>query len=240
MNKSALYSSPNRSSTAFVLRYSPLVKRIAHHLLSRLPPNVQLDDLIQSGIIGLLEAEQNYDATKGASFETFAGIRIRGAMLDDIRRGDWVPRSVYKNHRDITKAITELERQLTRPPQDIEIAEHLSMSLSDYHRVLNDINCGRLMGIADLGVAEDTLTCNNSESHDLPLSEVVDCHFQTALAAAIKTLPEREALALSLYYNDELNLKEIGLVLGVSESRISQIHSQAMLRLRAKLKAWNA
>ncbi|KJF82849.1 MULTISPECIES: RNA polymerase sigma factor FliA [Photobacterium] len=240
MNKAMAYGQYQQSPQAFIERYSSLVKRIAHHLMVRLPPSVLVEDLIQAGMIGLLEAQQNYDPTKGASFETFAGIRIRGAMLDDIRRGDWVPRSVYKNSRKISEAISHLENELGRDPNDQEIAQYLDMPLEQYHQALNDVNCGRLVGISDLGVAEDTVANEESIGENTPFQGVVDDNFRASLAEAIKTLPEREALVLSLYYDEELNLKEIGAVIGVSESRICQIHSQAMQRLRAKLTAWTA
>nr|WP_196491627.1 RNA polymerase sigma factor FliA [Photobacterium leiognathi] len=234
------YGQYQQSPQAFIERYSSLVKRIAHHLMVRLPPSVLVEDLIQAGMIGLLEAQQNYDPTKGASFETFAGIRIRGAMLDDIRRGDWVPRSVYKNSRKISEAISHLENELGRDPNDQEIAQYLDMPLEQYHQALNDVNCGRLVGISDLGVAEDSVANEESIEENAPFQGVADDSFRASLAEAIKTLPEREALVLSLYYDEELNLKEIGAVIGVSESRICQIHSQAMQRLRAKLTAWTA
>ncbi|MGF1737344.1 RNA polymerase sigma factor FliA [Photobacterium satsumensis] len=240
MNKALTYGRYQQSPQAFIERYSSLVKRIAHHLMGRLPPSVLLEDLIQAGMIGLLEAQQNYDPTKGASFETFAGIRIRGAMLDDIRRGDWVPRSVYKNNRRISEAISVLEGTLGRDPNDQEIAAYLEMTLEQYHQALNDVNCGRLVGMDDLGVAEDTVANEESVEENLPFQGVVDDNFRQSLAGAIKTLPEREALVLSLYYDEELNLKEIGAVIGVSESRVCQIHSQAMQRLRSKLTAWTS
>nr|WP_086941096.1 RNA polymerase sigma factor FliA [Thaumasiovibrio occultus] len=238
MNKALAYERHN--PRAFIERYSPLVKRIAHHLMGRLPPSVQLEDMIQAGMIGLIEAQQSYDVSKGASFETFAGIRIRGAMLDEIRRGDWVPRSVHKNSRLISQAIAELEVALGRNPKDTEIADAMGISLEQYHQALNDVNCGRLVGIEDLGVSEDSIGTEEKREENLPLQEVVDDSFRSTLADAIRELPEREGLILSLYYDEELNLKEIGAVLGVSESRVSQIHSQAMQRLRAKLSAWRA
>nr|WP_275440688.1 RNA polymerase sigma factor FliA [Vibrio sp. Of7-15] len=234
------FKSSDKSPQAFLERYSDLVKRIAHHLMGRLPPSVLIEDLIQSGMIGLLEAQQNYDPSKGASFETYAGIRIRGSMLDEIRRGDWVPRSVHKNSRLINSAINELEGRLGRDPTDIEVAEYLEMSIEQYHQMLNDVNCGRLVGMEDLGVTEDAITTEESSNENLPFQGVADDNFRSSLTEAIKTLPEREALVLSLYYDEELNLKEIGAVIGVSESRVCQIHSQAMQRLRAKLSAWTA
>lgn len=243
MSKALTYNqfkSSDKSPQAFLERYSDLVKRIAHHLMGRLPPSVLIEDLIQSGMIGLLEAQQNYDPSKGASFETYAGIRIRGSMLDEIRRGDWVPRSVHKNSRLINSAINELEGQLGRDPTDIEVAEYLEMPIDQYHQMLNDVNCGRLVGMEDLGVTEDAITTEESSNENLPFQGVADDNFRSSLTEAIKTLPEREALVLSLYYDEELNLKEIGAVIGVSESRVCQIHSQAMQRLRAKLSAWTA
>ncbi|USD38642.1 MULTISPECIES: RNA polymerase sigma factor FliA [Ferrimonas] len=235
MNKAAAYTQfDNR--TSLVERYAPLVKRIAHHLMARLPASVQLDDLLQSGMIGLLEASRNFDGSKGASFETFAGIRIRGAMLDEIRRGDWVPRSVHRNYRQVTEAISELEKRLGRDPRDTEVAEHLDVPVAEYHQMLNEASMGRMVGIEDLGVPADSFVDEDAPQRNF--EQVAQERFQKALSAAIKTLPEREALVLSLYYDEELNLKEIGLVLGVSESRVSQINSQAMMRLKSRLSSW--
>ncbi len=240
MNNAVTYNQHGKfnSQQAFIERYSVLVKRIAHHLLGRLPPSVQVEDLIQAGMIGLIEAQQNYDGTKGASFETYAGIRIRGAMLDDMRKGDWVPRSVHKNNREINQAIAELEGILNRDPNDSEVAAHLGMTLAQYHGALNDINCSKLVGIEDLGVSDDVISPADESDNSNPFKGVADESFRKALVESIKQLPEREALVLSLYYDEELNLKEIGDVLGVSESRVSQILSQAMQRLRTKLSAW--
>ncbi|EEX91755.1 RNA polymerase sigma factor for flagellar operon [Vibrio orientalis CIP 102891 = ATCC 33934] len=199
---------------------------------------MQVEDLIQAGMIGLLEAQKNYDGTKGASFETYAGIRIRGAMLDDIRRGDWVPRSVHKHNREVSQVIAILEGELNRDPTDAEVAQRMGISLEQYHVILTDINCSRLVGIEDLGISEDSISPGDSEDDNLPFKGVADEYFRKALVDSIKTLPEREALVLSLYYDEELNLKEIGEVIGVSESRVSQILSQSMQRLRTKLSAW--
>ncbi|CCQ09712.1 RNA polymerase sigma factor for flagellar operon [Pseudoalteromonas luteoviolacea B = ATCC 29581] len=220
-------------------RHAPLVKKVACHLLARLPANIQLDDLIQSGMIGLIEASKNFDATKGASFETFAGIRIRGAMLDEIRRGDWAPRSVHRNSRMVAEAISELEGALGREPKDTEIAEKLDITLDEYHHILQDVNSSRILGIEDLGVDEDVITTADQDlTLDKPFNVVKNERFNQSLIDAIQSLPEREALVLSLYYNDEMNLKEIGLILDVSESRVSQIHGQAMIKLKAKVNDW--
>ncbi|MDV7103204.1 RNA polymerase sigma factor FliA [Vibrio sp. TH_r3] len=240
MNKALTYDQHANvnSQKSFLEQYSTLVKRIAHHLMGRLPPSVQVDDLIQAGMIGLLEAQQNYDNSKGASFETYAGIRIRGSMLDEVRKGDWVPRSVHRNNRTINQAISELEAQLSRDPADIEVAQYLNMTIEQYHSALSDISCSRLVGIEDLGVSEDVISTSENSYSNTPFQGVADENFRQALVESIKGLPEREALVLSLYYDEELNLKEIGEVLGVSESRVSQIHSQSMQRLRAKLSSW--
>ncbi|QXO18155.1 MULTISPECIES: RNA polymerase sigma factor FliA [Vibrio] len=240
MNKALTYNQFGtvNSQTLFLEKYSVLVKRIAHHLIGRLPPSVLIEDLIQAGMIGLLEAQKNYDGSKGASFETYAGIRIRGAMLDDIRRGDWVPRSVHKHNREISQAIAVLEGELNRDPTDSEVAKHMGMSLDQYHSVLTDINCSRIVGIEDLGVTDDAISPVDDAEDNTPFKGVADDAFREALVASIKSLPEREALVLSLYYDEELNLKEIGEVLGVSESRVSQILSQSMQRLRTKLSSW--
>jgi RNA polymerase sigma factor for flagellar operon FliA len=205
-------------------------------MMARLPPSVQVVDLIQAGMIVLLEASRNFDATKGARFETFAGIRIRGAMLDEIRRGDWAPRSVHKNSRRIAEAIALVERETGRDARDAEIADKLNIDLNEYHQILNDVSSGKIIGIEDLGVSEDVI--GGDDDVDEPYGDAESLAFRESLTEAIKTLPEREALILSLYYDEELNLKEIGAVLDVSESRVSQIHSQAMHRLKSRLSAW--
>ncbi|MGC9493022.1 RNA polymerase sigma factor FliA, partial [Vibrio genomosp. F10] len=194
MNKALTYDqyANQNSQKLFLEKYSVLVKRIAHHLIGRLPPSVQVDDLIQAGMIGLLEAQKNYDGTKGASFETYAGIRIRGSMLDDIRRGDWVPRSVHKHNREIGLAISALESELNRDPTDTEVANHLDMSLKQYHTALTDINCSRLVGIEDLGISDDAIS-PVEEDKNTPFSGVADEFFRKALIESIKSLPEREA-----------------------------------------------
>ena len=237
MSKAAAYQQQS-DKNLLVEQHAPLVKRIAHHLMARLPASVIVDDLIQSGMIGLLEAARNFDGSKGASFETFAGIRIRGAMLDEIRKGDWTPRSVHKNSRAITDAINQVERETGRDARDSEIAEKLNVSLNEYHSMLNDVNVGKLVGIEDLGISEDVLSSESDQGNDSPLEDLMQGAFQKALAHAITTLPEREAIVLSLYYDEELNLREIGEVLEVSESRVSQIHSQAMLKLKSRMQAW--
>jgi len=225
----------NQSSEDLVREYATLVKRIAHHLISRLPSSVQPDDLIQSGMIGLLEAASKYDPAKGASFETYAGIRIRGSMLDEIRKGDWIPRSVHRNGRSVTAAMQSLENQLGRDATDREVADKMGVSLSEYFSILKDSMGGKLFSFDEIPLLGGQ---GVESSQPGPLDQVQKRLFQQSLAVAIGDLPEREQLVLSLYYDDELNLKEIGQVIGVSESRVSQIHTQAALRLRAKLSDW--
>lgn len=224
-------------ASRLVEEHAPLVKKIALHLMARLPASVQLEDLMQAGMIGLLEAAQRYSSTKGATFETYAGIRIRGAMVDEIRKGDWVPRSVHRNARRISQAIKAVEDRLGREAQDQEVAEELEMSLDEYHSSLSDANSGKLFSLDELNESGD-LPIEEAEASDNPLDDITSDAFKRSLAEAIGELPEREKLVLSLYYQEELNLKEIGAVLGVSESRVSQIHSQAALRLRGRLTGW--
>jgi RNA polymerase sigma factor for flagellar operon FliA len=226
--------------SALLEKHTVLVKRIAYHLLARLPASVIVDDLIQSGMIGLLEAANNFDSGKGASFETFAGIRIRGAMLDEIRRGDWTPRSVHKNSRMVSEAIKTLEAELGRDVTDIEVAEKLDISLNEYHHILSEVSSGKIIGIDDLGVSEDAIQLFEDQNINDPYQDIEQIIFKKALTECITTLPEREALVLSLYYDEELNLREIGQVLDVSESRVSQIHSQALHRLKARMQSWQS
>lgn len=222
-----------------VRQHASLVKRIAFHLLGRLPDSVQVDDLIQAGMIGLLEAAQKYDGSKGASFETYAGIRIRGSMIDEMRRGDWAPRSVHRNTRRITEAIKQVENQKGRDAEDAEVAEHLGIEIEEYHSILQDSSGCRLFSFEEMLEKSDQGADNLvSDTQPSPLANIEKDVFQKHLASAIRELPEREQLVLSLYYDEELNLKEIGAVLGVSESRVSQLHSQAAHRLRAKLSGW--
>ena len=239
MNGVAMYTSVQAGGTdERVMQHAPLVKRIAYHLLSRLPDSVQVDDLIQAGMLGLLEAIKNYDASQGASFDTYAGIRIRGSMLDEVRRSDWTPRSVHKKSRMVSDAIRTIENKTGHEARDVDVAEYLGISISEYNHILLDSNSCRMFSVEDL--AQD----GNHHFDESPSQQegVVDYlsreDFQQALANAISSLPERERLVISLYYDEELNLREIGEVLNVSESRISQISTQAILRLRSRLSEW--
>ena len=239
MSGAAMYAAVQANTTNdLVVRHAPLVKRIAYHLMGRLPDTVQLDDLIQSGMLGLLEAIKHYDAGQGASFETYAGIRIRGAMLDELRRSDWTPRSVHKKGRMVADAIREIENNLGRDAKDSEVAAHMGISIDEYNHILQDSLSCKTFSVEELIQGEDGLIESVHAAARQPEEILVEQNFQAALARAIGELPERERLVVSLYYDEELNLREIGKVLDVSESRVSQICSQAMLRLRARLADW--
>lgn len=222
--------------------YAPLVKRIAYHMMVRMPACVQVDDLIQAGMIGLLEAAQKYDSSRGASFETYAGIRIRGAIVDEMRRGDWAPRSVHRNSRLISHAIRVVEARTGRDARDGEVAEELGIPVEEYFAMLQDSSCSRLFSYEETFGEEDSNidASESSSAFASPLEGIQRDALKRSLAQAITQLPERERLVLALYYDEELNLKEIGQVLGVSESRVSQIHSQAALRLRARMAEWRS
>lgn len=228
-----------KAAHELVQKHASLVKRIAHHLKGRLPPSVQIEDLIQAGMIGLLEASKNFDDTKGASFETYSGIRIRGSMLDEIRKGDWAPRSVHRNTRRIMQTIREVENAFGRDARDHEVAEAMGVTLDKYHDMLQDSIGTRIFGFDDVSFNDDLVAEGLSGYFPSPLDGLQHADFQKALAKGVAGLPERERLVLALYYDEELNLREVGAVLGVSESRVSQIHSQAMLRLQARMKDWH-
>lgn len=214
--------------------YLPMVRRQALALQVRLPASIELDDLIQAGTVGLLEAMGRFNSGQGASFATFANQRIRGAMLDELRSRDWLPRSVRRSARAVDEAVRRLEQQQGRPPEETEIAAELEMPLADYRRLLNDTNSGQLLPFEEL-MAEGGESRLESRALESPFSRLVDQEKRDLLIQAIEALPEREKLLMALYYQEELNLKEIGAVLGVSESRVCQLHSQAVSRLRAKL-----
>ncbi len=241
MNGLAMYTrmrTDDRDDT--VAQHAPLVKRIAYHLMSRLPPSVQADDLIQAGMIGLLEASRNYDATQGASFETYAGIRIRGAMLDEIRKNDWAPRSVHRKARKVAEAVRMIENIKGRDARDSEVAGILEISLDEYHQMLQDASGYLVMSFEDMGVDDEAVASQFADKNPGILEGLQRDDFKKSLSEAVAGLPERERLVMALYYDEELNLREIGAVLGVSESRVSQIHSQALIRLQARLSQWRS
>ena len=234
-----MYTIQGKLEQADVVKsHAPLVRRIALQLAAKLPASVQIDDLIQAGMIGLLEASRSYDADQGASFETYASIRIRGSMIDEIRRGDWVPRSVHRRAREAASAIREIEQASGRAASAQEVAAKLELSIDEYMRLLEDAARGQVLSldshVEDHGEVEPV----NRGGGPTPQDTLVRGEFGRELVNAIGHLPEREQLVLSLYYEQELNLKEIGAVLGVSESRVCQIHGQAVVRLRGRLTAF--
>lgn len=222
-----------------VSQYAPLVKRIAYHLMVKLPPSVQVDDLIQNGMIGLLDAMSRYDEGP-AQFETYAVQRIRGAMLDGLRENDWLPRGLRREMRRIEATITTLEQRYARAPLEGELAAALGMTLEEYQKLLLEARGHQLVYLEDLGSGEGDedeayLERHLASSHPDPLMLLLDQDMRSALMTAIDALPDREKLMMSLYYDEELNLREIGQVLGVTESRVCQLHTQAVSRLRAHL-----
>ncbi len=227
-----------------VTPYTPLVRKLAGMMISRLPASVELDDLVQVGLIGLIEASQQFDAAQGVLFETFASQRIRGAMLDELRRLDWLPRQARRNARQIEEAITRLEQEHGRPPREEEVADRLQMTLADYQSALFDCKGHQLLYYEDFASADEdgsasAFVDNVADTHQGdPLETLRDGRFRQQLVEVIGQLPERDQLVMSLYYQQELNLKEIGAVLGVTESRVSQLHSQAVARIRARLQEW--
>ncbi|MGE0330413.1 MAG: RNA polymerase sigma factor FliA [Ramlibacter sp.] len=227
---------------ANIENYLPMVRRAAARMIGRLPANVEMDDLVQAGMMGLMDAMQRYETGHGAQFETFAMQRVRGAMLDELRGTDWVPRSVRKSQRDIAGAVHALENKLQRAPTDAEIASHMALPLQDYHEMLSDVRGAQLVYADDYEAADgDTHYLDRhlapDEASD-PAAQLSDRRFREALVAAIENLPEREQYVMSMYYEHDMNLKEIAAVLGVTESRVCQLHSQSVARLRSKLKAW--
>ncbi len=223
------------SASDIVERHGELVRRIAHHLAARLPASVEIDDLVQAGMLGLIDAARNFQADQGASFETYASIRIRGAMIDEIRRGD---RSVHRRYRDLVSATREIEQRTGRAASARQVAEALGVGIDEYHAMVEDAARGQLASLDSHMEEHDGEPRLAAQSGDTPARNFEQSAFRDALASAIATLPEREQLVLSLYYEQELNLREIGAVLGVSESRACQIHGQAAVRLRARLGDW--
>ncbi|WP_374681524.1 RNA polymerase sigma factor FliA [Accumulibacter sp.] len=220
-----------------VQRFAPMVKRIACHLIARLPASVLLDDLVQNGMLGLLDAIGRFEAGVGAQFEAYAAQRVRGAMLDSLRENDWLPRSLRRSCRLIEAAITQLEQETGRAPSEKELADALGMTLADYQTMLQDARGHQLVYLEDLVSedGEDFLERHRVEESSDPAQLFEEEGVRQALVQAIADLPEREKLMMALYYEQDLNLREIGEVMGVSESRVCQLHSQAVMRLRARL-----
>ena len=247
----AMYTATGRPDTsatasaaqvnAALKQYTPLVRRLAHQMIARLPANVQIDDLIQVGMIGLHDAMSRFDAAQGVQFETFATQRIRGAMLDDLRSGDWMSRGDRKQQRQIEAAVHKLEQTHGRAPAESEIAKEMGLSLGDYQDVLTKVRGTQLVYLEDMtgdDGDQSFLDRHVADSASDPLAMLNDQRMREALVDAIKLLPEREQYVMSMYYEHDMNLKEIAAVLKVTESRVCQLHSQSIARLRSKLRAW--
>lgn len=226
---------------ALIKQYQPLVRKLAHHMMAKLPPSVEVDDLIQVGLIGLSDALTRFEASQGVQFETFATQRIRGAMLDELRGNDWMSRSSRKGQKDIEAAMRRAEHRLGRLPMESEIAAEMGMSLPEYQDLLSKVRGTQLVYLEDMtrnGEDDDSyLDRHVADSAADPLNMLRDQRLRTSLVTAIKALPEREQYIMSMYYEQDMNLKEIAAVLDVTESRVCQLHSQSIARLRAKMRA---
>ncbi len=227
-----------RDTEQYLTQYAPLVKRIAHHMMARLPASVEIDDVIQTGMLGLLDAVNRYEESHGAQFETYAAQRIRGAILDGLRQADWLPRSFRRDLRRIEGAIGKLEQRYGRAPNEHEVAAELQMPLADYQKMLQDARGYQLISFEDFSHADgsDYLERHCEDSRANPLDALLERKLRERLVKGIEGLPEREKVVMGLYYEEELNFREIGETLGVSESRICQLHSQAIARLRSQIR----
>jgi RNA polymerase sigma factor for flagellar operon FliA len=224
---------------ALVNQYADLVKKMAYQIKAKLPASVEADDLIQAGMMGLLDAAGKYQDNQGAQFKTYASQRIHGAIMDELRSADWLPRNVRKQMRDVEKAIASLQNSLGRAPSESEVAKKLKITITDYFQILTDCGGHQLIYFEDVHKNEDEdhfldrfIQNNKSDV----INGLLSRDFKEALKQAIEALPEREKILMGLYYEQELNLKEIGAVMSVTESRVSQMHSQAVARIRATLK----
>jgi RNA polymerase sigma factor FliA len=241
----AVYTAQGNIEKSHLLKqHQPMVRRMALQMLAKLPASVELDDLIQAGMIGLLDASTRYQDNRGAQFETFASQRIRGAMLDELRASDWGSRNLRQQARKVEQAIQSLEHRLGRPATEGEIAKELKMDLDDYQSLLQEIQGCQLLYVEDFAQEGESdnpwldrqARGGRPSADDDPLAQLLEAGFRHELVDAITALPERDQLLLNLYYEEELNLREIGAILEVTQSRVCQLHSQAISRLRAKLK----
>jgi RNA polymerase sigma factor FliA len=235
-----MYNAQGKISQAEVLtKYAPLVRRLGLQIVAKMPASVDLDDLIQAGMIGLLDAAGRYKEDQGAQFETYASQRIRGAMLDELRSNDWLPRSLRRTSREVETAVHKVEQNLGRSASEAEIAGQLQMPLDEYQSMLQDLHGSQLIYYEDFDRSADDEPFLDRYCVD-PLSALLDDSLRSALVEAIDRLPDREKLLMSLYYERGMNLREIGAVMEVSESRVCQLHSQAVARLRTRLRemAW--
>ena len=228
---------------AVIKEYAPMTKYVANRIAMRLPPHIEVDDLISVGVLGLIDAIDKYDSTRGAKFKTYAEFRVRGAILDELRSMDWVPRSVRQKSTAMDGVVQKLQNKLGRPPEDDEIAEEMGVSLDELFSTLNETKSMPILSLEDMGIAKESgepqslLDCLAGKGDADPQTHHRLVELKEIIAKAIDTLPEKERLMISLYYYEELTMKEIGEVLGITESRVSQIHSKAVFRLRNKLKS---
>jgi RNA polymerase sigma factor FliA len=226
-----------------IKRYSPMIKYVANRIAMRLPPHIEVDDLISVGVLGLMDAISKYDSSRGAKFKTYAEFRVRGAILDELRSLDWVPRSIRQKASAVEKVVRSLEAKLRRLPEDDEVAKEMDMSLDQFYRTIDETKSVPVFSLEDLGIAKESgeqqslLDCLAGKADADPQTQIRLIELKEIIAKAIDTLPEKERLMVSLYYYEELTMKEIGAVLDITESRVSQIHSKAVLHLRAKLKS---
>lgn len=236
------FSPVNSTRDRLVMEYAPLIKYIAQKIAARLPANIELDDLISSGVIGLMDAMEKYDASRDNKFKTYAEFRIRGAILDELRAQDWVPRSVREKAKLLERCYSKIEQQMGRQATDEEVCSELGISQSEYHELLNQVRSVSLLSYDDIShfSKADKRALHGAGEHGLkaptPFNEVNVAYTKKMIAEAIQDLPEKQRLVLSLYYYEDLNLKEIGRVLDVTESRVSQLHTQAIIRLKSKLR----
>lgn len=227
--------------SALIKQYQPLVRKLAHYMMAKLPASVEVDDLIQVGLIGLADALSRYEASQGVQFETFATQRIRGAMLDELRGNDWMSRGSRKSQKDIETTMRRLEHRLGRSPVESEIAAEMGLTLADYQNLLNKVRGTQLVYLEDMSRSNEDddnfLDRHVADADADPMNMLRDQRLRQSLVAAIKSLPEREQYIMSMYYEQDMNLKEIAAVLDVTESRVCQLHSQSIARLRAKMRS---
>ena len=226
-----------------IKKYSPMIKYVANRIAMRLPPHIEVDDLISVGVLGLMDAISKYDSSRGAKFKTYAEFRVRGAILDELRSMDWVPRSIRQKASQVDKVVVALQSKLRRQPEDEEVAKEMGLSLDQFHNTLNETKSIPIFSLEDLGIEKESgeqqslLDCLAGKADADPQTQIRLIELKEIIAKAIDALPEKERLMVSLYYYEELTMKEIGAVLDITESRVSQIHSKAVYRLRTKLKA---
>ena len=226
-----------------ILEYSPMIKYVANRIALRLPSHIEVDDLISVGVMGLIDAIEKYDPTRGAKFKTYAEFRVRGSILDELRALDWVPRSIRQKAANVDAVSHKLQARFGRPPEDEEVAAEMGVSLEQFFATLNETKSMPLISLEDLGIAKESgerqslLECLAGKSDVDPQTQLRLTELKSIIAKAIDSLPEKERLMISLYYYEELTMREIGEVLGITESRVSQIHSKAVFRLRTKLRS---